>query len=240
MKAHSDRVACLFLPGGLFMSDIKEHHRVNDILLGFLERPALQWLAARMPRWVTPDILTAVGAVGGVVIFTGYALSNLDRNFLWLASLGFLINWFGDSLDGTLARYRHIERPRYGFFVDHVIDAFTEVLVFLGLGLSPYVRFDLACLALIAYLLVSVLVYVRTCVKGEFKISYAGLGPTEARAIAVISNTFVFFIGNPKTKLFSLELTVYDWVAIVVAGILATIFVVSTIKQARVLSKIER
>ncbi|MBN2549456.1 MAG: CDP-alcohol phosphatidyltransferase family protein [Anaerolineales bacterium] len=219
------------------MTDIKKHKRVNDIFLAPLERPALQWLAAHMPAWVTPDVLTGIGLFGSVVIFVAYCLTNLHPGFLWLASLGFVINWFGDSLDGTLARYRHIERPIYGFFIDHTLDAFSEVLVFLGLGFSPYVRFDLACLALIGYLLASVLVYIRTCVKGEFKISYAGLGPTEARLIAIVANTVVFIIGNPKIALFSLSLSVYDWVAIVVAAVLFLIFVLSTIKQGRILAK---
>src|SRR5512147_2001859 len=130
------------------MSDAPAHRRVNDILLGPLERPALQWLAARLPAWVTPDLLTGLGLFASVIIFLAYTATNLDKGFLWLASLGFVLNWFGDSLDGTLARYRKIERPRYGFFVDHIVDAASECMVFLGIGLSPYVRFDLACVAL--------------------------------------------------------------------------------------------
>jgi phosphatidylglycerophosphate synthase len=128
------------------MANINDHRRINDTVLGPLERPALKWLAAHQPAWVTPDILTAIGTLGAVVIFTGFILSNYDKNFLWLATLGFIINWYGDSLDGTLARYRHIERPRYGYFVDHTVDSFNEVLVFVGLGLSPYLRLTLqAC-----------------------------------------------------------------------------------------------
>src|SRR5512144_1758828 len=163
------------------MNDITRHRRVNDILLGPLERPALRWLAAHMPAWVTPDICTTVGVLGGVVTMLSYILTTYNRNFLWLASLGFVINWLGDSLDGNLARYRHIERPVFGFFVDHTVDAVIEVMIFLGLGMTPYVSFNVASLALIAYLLLSVLVYIRTSVVGEFKISYGRLGPTEIR-----------------------------------------------------------
>lgn len=177
------------------MSDISQHRRTNDILLGPLERPALKWLASHMPVWITPDICTLIGVIGAAWIMVSYALSALNRNFLWLASLGFIINWFGDSLDGTLARYRHIERPKFGFFLDHTLDAFNEVMIFLGLGLTPYVRFDAAALLLIAYLLLSVLVYVRTCVVGEFKISYGKLGPTEFRVIAMLLNLGMFFGG---------------------------------------------
>ncbi len=163
----------------------KNIKRVNDILLGPLERPALKWLAAHMPAWVSVDMCTIIGVIGTVVISGSYILSTWDRNFLWLASLGFVINWFGDSLDGTLARYRHIERPVFGFYIDHTVDAFSETLIFLGLGLTPYVNFSVACLALIGYLLLSVLVYIRTYVMGEFKISYGKLGPTEVRVLAI-------------------------------------------------------
>lgn len=222
------------------MPDLKNHRRVNDIFLAPLERPALKWLAAHMPAWVTPDTMTAIGVIGSLVAFAGYCLTNLHPGYLWLASLGFVINWFGDSLDGTLARHRKIERPLYGFFIDHTVDVIDEALIFLGLGLSPYVRFDLACLALVGYLMLSVLVYVRTCVKGEFTISYGGLGPTEARLIAITANTIIFFAGNPVFRLFSYELVLYDWIAIGITILLISIFILSTIKQAQILSKMDR
>jgi len=220
------------------MTDMKSHKRVNDILLGPLERPALRWLAARMPAWVNPDILTGVGILGSVVIFFSYWLTNVDANFLWLASLGLVINWFGDSLDGTLARYRKIERPKYGFFVDHTVDAVSTLLVVFGLGLSPYVRFEIACLALVSYLLMSVLVYIRTYVDGVFKISYGRFGPTEVRLIIIIANTVVYFVGNPVVRLWFGAISIYDLIAGIVAALLAMIFVFSTIKQARELAKL--
>src|SRR5215210_3230838 len=171
------------------MNDINDHRRVNDILLGSLERSTLQWLAARMPAWVTPDVCTIIGVMSALAIALCYVLSIYNKNFLWIASLGFVIHWFGDSLDGTLARYRNIERPIFGFFVDHTTDAFSVAIMVLGLGLTPYVSFTIACLALIAYLLLCVLVFVRTSVLGEFKISYSRLGPTEMRLFAIFLNT---------------------------------------------------
>ncbi len=213
--------------------DIGSHKRVNDMLLGPLERPALAWLVARMPPWMTPDILTAIGVSGSLVIFLGYVLTHYHRGFLWLASLGFVINWFGDSLDGTLARYRDIQRPRYGFFIDHTMDAMSECLIFIGLGISPYVRLEIACLALIGYLLLSVLTYVRTCVDGVFKISYTRLGPTEIRAIAILANTLIFSIGNPTVQLPLGSATIYDLIVAVIAAALTVAFLVSTLQQAR-------
>lgn len=224
------------------MSEIKEHKRVNDILLGPLERPALSWLAAHMPAWVSPDICTIIGVIGAFVIMVSYALSTLDRGFLWLASLGFLINWFGDSLDGTLARHRHIERPVYGFFVDHTVDAFNEVLIFLGLGLTPYINLNIALLILIAYLLLSILVYVRTSVVGEFKISYSKLGPTEFRVLAILLNVGMYF-GGVRTSSIALgafgrlTFTIYDLIVAAFALLLLYFFFVTAIKEAIRLTK---
>lgn len=219
------------------MPDIKKHIRVNDILLGPLERPALKWLAARMPDWVTPDHLTIIGTFGAFIIFFSYWLTNYNTSYLWLASLGLVINWFGDSLDGTLARYRNIQRPKYGFFVDHTVDSFNEALIFLGFGLSPYIRFEIASLLLIGYLLMSVLVYVRTCVTGEFVISYVGFGPTEMRVLGILANTALFFWGNPVIKLFGNTLAIFDLVFFLVAMALFLVFIYSSFIQARQLAR---
>ena len=220
------------------MGNIKSHKRVNDILLGPLERPALQWLAAHMPAWMNPDILTGIGVMGAVIIFFSYWLSNEVPAFLWVASLGFVINWFGDSLDGTLARYRKIERPKYGFFVDHTMDCFSEVLVVMGLGLSPYVTFSVACLALIGYLLMSVLVYIRTYVYGVFQISYGKFGPTEVRVILILLNVAMYFLGTPEVELPLGLGTVYDIPIVLVAVILVMLFTAGSIRDAVELAKV--
>jgi archaetidylinositol phosphate synthase len=215
------------------MKEVNQHKRVNDILLGPLERPALHWLAAHMPGWVTPDICTAIGVGGALITMAGYGLSNYSPGFLWLASLGFVINWFGDSLDGTLARYRRIERPMYGYFVDHTVDAVCQVIIFLGMGLSPYVSFNIACLTLIAYLLLSVLVYLRTYVAGEFKISYGGLGPTESRVVAVLLNTGMYFFGIQNIALSQLTFSVYDVFVAAIAVLLSSFFFNTAIQETR-------
>lgn len=218
------------------MPSDQSHRRINDILLGPLERPALQWLAAHSPGWMTPDILTGIGIIGTLIIFVGYVLSNIHPGFLWLASLGFVINWYGDSLDGTLARYRKIERPKYGFFVDHTVDAFSQLLIFGGLGLSPFVSFSAAALALIGYLLVSVFVYVDTFVSGVFKISYGKLGPTEVRLIAIIMNVVFYFVGVKSIELLGREVNTYDLLVLAIAIILISIYVFSVINRAKELS----
>jgi phosphatidylglycerophosphate synthase len=224
------------------MIKIEKHERVNDILLGPLERPALRWLSAHMPAWVTPDICTAIGILGALVTSIGYILSNIDRNYFWLASFGFLVNWLGDSLDGTLARYRHIERPKYGFYIDHTTDTFSQAVIFLGLGLSPYISFNVACMALISYYMLAILVYVRTCVVGEFKISFGKLGPTEIRVIAILLNTAMYFIGLKSVEWSlannQLVFSVYDIAVLMIAIILFSFFFNTAWKEARSLSRL--
>jgi len=221
------------------MTKIQPHQRVNDILLASLERPALKWFAVNMPAWVNPDILTFLGVVGALLTFVSYVMSNYRAEFLWLASLGFVINWFGDSLDGTLARHRQIERPKYGFFVDHTVDAFNEVLIVIGLGLSPYVNFSVACLALIGYLLMSVLVYIRTYIHGIFQLSYGKFGPTEVRVILILLNTGMFFFGLPKIDLPLGLTTIYDIPISIIALILGLLFTIGSIQNAISLAKLE-
>jgi phosphatidylglycerophosphate synthase len=222
--------------------DLSKHQRVNDILLGPLERLALEWLAVHTPNCVSPDVYTAIGVIGALWILISYALSRFAPEFLWLASLGFVINWLGDSMDGTLARYRQIERPLYGFFVDHTSDAFNEAMMMLGLGLTPYIRFDLACLALSVYLLLSVLVFVHTCVSGEFKISYCKVGPTEVRIAAILLNTAMYF-GGMRVIAVSfgpigrLTFSPYDLVLVAIVLILFTSFVVTAILESIRLAK---
>ena len=224
------------------MTEINHHRRVNDILLGPLERPTLKWLAAHMPAWVTPDTCTLVGVLGSIMVAVSYLMTIYNRNFLWLASLGFVVNWLGDSLDGTLARYRRIERPVFGFFVDHTLDAFSVSVIVLGLGLTPYVSFNIACLALIAYLLLCVLVFVRTSAVGEFKISYGKLGPTEIRVFAILLNTSMYFGGEQKLLwniglLSQVRFSPYDLLLAALALLLLSFFFVTAVRETLRLAK---
>lgn len=222
------------------MPEVEKHERIHNMLLGPLERPALQWLSAHAPKWMDPDVLTFIGILGSLIILVGYWLTNFKSGFLWLATFGFFVNWFGDSLDGTVARFRGIERPKYGYFVDHTVDAFSQVLVFAGLGLSPYVRLEIACLALIGYLLMSVLSYVDAFVSGKFRISYAKIGPTEMRLIAIIANTVFFFIGNRLISLSIVTITAFELIVAIIAIVLISAFFISTFLRACYWRKIDQ
>ena len=217
----------------------QQHTRVNKILLGPLERPALAWLAKKMPAWVTPDKLTSFGFFGTVLIAVSYLLTRQHPGFLWLASFGLVVNWFGDSLDGTLARYRKIERPRYGFFLDHAIDGLGEVLIMFGIAFSPCVDFRIEMIALVGDLLMSNMVYLTTYVKSEFRISYIGLGPTEVRLILIITNILVFFLGNNYIQTRFGMFTVYDFVISGMAILLFGIYLVMTYVTSRQLAQEE-
>ena len=163
--------------------------RIQTSVLNAIEKKVLVWLAERQPKWMTSDILTYMGTFGAVVIAAGYILSARDINFLWLSSLGFIINWYGDSLDGTLARVRNTQRPIYGYYLDHTIDAINEVMIFVGVGLSGLMHLEIALLALVMYLLMTINVSINAHLKKEFKLTYASMGPTEFRIIMIIINT---------------------------------------------------
>lgn len=177
------------------MTIAEKHRRIQESLLTPIERPVLHWLAARVPGRILPDHLTALGVVGAALIPLGFGLSGVHRAYLWFVVAGFVINWFGDSLDGTVARYRHRERPRYGFFIDHTVDVVNTALMFLGFGLSPYADLRMAACALIGYSALSQLSYINTIVSGEFRISGGKFGPTEARLIGIAVTMALYLFG---------------------------------------------
>ncbi|MBQ7468534.1 MAG: CDP-alcohol phosphatidyltransferase family protein [Bacteroidales bacterium] len=180
--------------------------RIQTSFLNAAEKKVLVWLAERQPKWMTSDILTFIGFLGAVIIAVGYALS-ANPVFLWLASFGWIINWYGDSLDGTLARVRKQQRPVYGFFIDHTVDCINESIMIIGIGMSPFMQFDVAIMCLVAYLLISVYVYISAHLKGEFKLTYGKMGPTELRVIMIIVNTLWFFI--PWLREYSLDIKMF-------------------------------
>lgn len=165
--------------------------REMTFLLAQPERRLLRAMARRLPAWVVPDLLTVVGVVGALGTAAGYALSTYDPAWLWLASGMLVLNWYGDSLDGTLARVRGIERPRYGYYLDHGVDAFTTVVIGAGIGLSPYVSFEPAVGLVIVYLLLSINVYLESNVFGVFRLAYGRFGPTEVRILLIVANTLL-------------------------------------------------
>lgn len=166
----------------------KNAERLQVSILTPLEKATLRWLAERMPAWVNSDHLTLLGFLGMFLTGLSYYLARFNRLFLLAAIVCLAINWFGDSLDGTLARLRNRQRPRYGFYVDHIVDAFGILFVLTGFGLSGYMSPMVAMGFLIAYFLTNIEIYLATYTVGVFKLSYGVLGPTELRVIVCIGN----------------------------------------------------
>jgi phosphatidylglycerophosphate synthase len=217
------------------MSDINQRDaqamtRIQQNFLAASERRLLTWLCARLPAWMTPDQLTALGLVGAAAIFAGYLASSWHWAWLWLSVTGYFIHWFGDSLDGSLARFRHIERPSFGYFIDHSCDGLATLLILGGMGLSPFVRLDVALFALAGYLLLSIHAFLSARVIGELKLSHVGAGPTELRLLLIALTLAMMAWGAwPAAP----GLTVFDLFVSVVAALLVILFVVQTLVTAR-------
>jgi len=172
--------------------------RIHRSWLAERERNVLVQLAGRLPKWVTPDYLTLLGLAGAVLCGASFWASAMSPRFLWLACLGLALNWLGDSLDGSLARHRKTERQHYGFFIDHTTDIVSQTFIFLGLGASPYIRFEMACLLLMSYWIAALYTFIRAIATQIFQISYFGIGPTEIR-IGLISYALCLLTVGPYT-----------------------------------------
>jgi archaetidylinositol phosphate synthase len=202
------------------------HSRINNISLGPLERRVLPVMAKWLPTWVVPDHLTYLGEFAALLICVAYLLTSYSLNWLWLVNAAFVLHWFGDSLDGTLARVRHIERARYGFFVDHYSDTISVFLICLGMGLSPLMDMRVALLLIIGYYAMMSLVYLVSMTRDVFKISFGGLGPTEVRLFVVVSNTLVWALGNPRVPIGGLRLELFTLMGFVMLAVLAVFYIV--------------
>ena len=167
--------------------------RIHNALTSGPEKRALIWTAERTPRWISPDHLTVLGFLAQVMAGASYALA--ARSPCWLlGGIAFLaLNWLGDSLDGTLARVRQQQRPRYGFYVDHIVDSFGGLALMGGLALSGYMHPYIAIGLLIAFLLLSIQSYLATYTLGEFQLSFWNFGPTELRILLSIGNLALLF-----------------------------------------------
>lgn len=224
------------------MENIKQAERIQKSIINKLEHKALVWLALRQPRWVTSDILTFVGVVGAFLTGLGFYLTRYSIDWLWLSSAGLVINWYGDSLDGTLARVRNCQRPLYGYYLDHTVDCINEAFMFVGAGLSPLVHLDLALMAFILYLFLTINVSINAHLKSEFRLTYAKLGPTEFRLLIIIANSLLIAFPALATRTWPInafqgELSPLDPLAVVIVAALAVIYLCTVISDAHEYAK---
>jgi archaetidylinositol phosphate synthase len=215
------------------------HERKSIFFLARFERWALPRIAAALPRWVVPDHLTFLGVLAATWIAVAYGLSNRSEAWLWAASFGLVVHWLGDSLDGTLARVRKIERPRYGYYLDHLTDAYSTTVIGLGLGLSPYMLLSIGLAIVIAYLVLSINVYLETHAFGEFQFGYAWMGPTEARVILIALNTLALFRPPLPFHVGVVGATVFDILGAFLALAMAFLLIVRVVKNLRRLAALE-
>ena len=207
----------------------KNAERQQLSILTPLEKRTLRWLAERMPAWVNSDHLTLLGFAGMILTGVSYYLAQYNPLFLVAGNVCLAINWFGDSLDGTLARVRNRQRPRYGFYVDHIVDAFGVSFVVAGLGLSGYMSPSIAMGFLIAYFLMNIEIYLATYSLGVFKLSYGIMGPTELRIIVAIGN-FVL-LSRKIVHIGGAPYLLCDVSGVVAIVVLVGIAIVSSIKN---------
>src|SRR5918997_82167 len=210
--------------------------REKTFLLARPEARVLEWIARRLPRRVMPDHLTVLGVLAAFGIAAAYVLSNGDRAWLWVASALLVVHWLGDSLDGTLARVRRVERPAYGYYLDHLVDAIATAVIGIGLGLSPHLLLATGMALVIVYLVLSINTYLETQALGVFRLGYGRLGPTEARLGPIVLNT-ALALGVPMgLEVAGLGVTALDVVVLGAAAAMAAALAVRAFATLRTLA----
>src|SRR5271165_6301135 len=193
--------------------------RVNDSFVASTERQVLAAIAASLPEWVSPDKLTVLGVLGGAITGISCLATYVNMNFLYIAVIGVVINWFGDSLDGSLARFRGIERKIYGLYLDRCSDIASHFMMLFGLGLSPLMHLNTALMALLGSTLVMFYQLVKLPFSNTWEVSHFGWGPTETRLVIVACFLFIAWFGSPSIVTPVGDLTLMDGVGLVIFGV---------------------
>jgi len=212
--------------------------RVQESWLALPEKRALIWLAERTPAGIGPDHLTVLGLAAQIGAGILYALSSINRYALLGVIACLAINWLGDSLDGTLARVRQQQRPRYGFYVDHMVDSFGALALMAGLALSGHMHPWIAIGLLVAFLMLSIQSYLATHALGEFRISFWRFGPTELRLLLAIGNLALLW--RPMVHLGGHQFRLFDVGGVIGLAGMAVMVVFFTLQNAARLYREER
>src|SRR5580765_5301470 len=210
--------------------------REPNFLLARGEKRVLTAIARRLPRWILPDDLTALGVVSAVGICIAYQATNASHAWLWVASALLVVHWLGDSLDGTLARVRGIERPRYGYYLDHLVDAVATACIGIGLGLSPFMLLSTGALIVVAYLMLSINVYLESYALGRFSIGYGLIGPTEVRIVLIALTVALALGAGLDFHIAGIGMTAFDVVGLAIAGVMCALMIGRAVQNLRRLS----
>jgi archaetidylinositol phosphate synthase len=219
-------------------NSFQDADREQTSVLAPLERAVLRGLARRMPGWVNSDHLSVLGLAAMLMAGVCYAASRQIPLMLHLVNLCIFLNWFGDSLDGTLARYRNRQRPRYGFYVDHIIDTFGMMFLIFGLALSGFISERIAAVMLVVFLMLAINAYLTAYALRIFKISHWKLGPTEIRVLLCIGN--LYLIHSTQTHILGHRFLLYDVGGVVSIIGMASMLIFSSIKTTHTLYNLER
>lgn len=211
--------------------------RENRSFLAAGEQRVIRWCVSRMPEFVTPLSLTGFGMVGSVIASIALIACNWSNAWLAVLAIGVAMNWFGDSLDGSLARYRGIERPRFGFLVDHTCDLFSQLLIIVAFGLSPFLSLFSALIVLICYFLFSSYTYIRAATQRVHQMAYIGVGATEFRILMIAYPVLAALLGVNEPHLG--KLTTIDFAIVILAIIAVISLAVKAIIDARNLALLE-
>ena len=213
--------------------------RIHRSWLTDLEKKLLIGIAGRLPASITSDHLTLLGVLGALLCGLSYWATLIAPAFLALACLGIVLNWFGDSLDGTVARLRKRERPIYGFFIDHTTDVASQLFIFLGLGLSHYMRFETACMMLLSYWLAALYTFIRAIATREFQISYYGIGPTEIRLGLLLYNLGIVIFGPMQAVTRYGTFSLMDGIAVCIFFVVTGSFFLMVWQEGRRLAELD-
>ncbi|HEY1302235.1 MAG TPA: CDP-alcohol phosphatidyltransferase family protein [Vicinamibacterales bacterium] len=215
-----------------------DHIREHRSVLAHLEKRLLIWMATRMPKRVHSDHLTCLALAGMAFAGLGYWLLRWDGRAVWIVVVALAVNWFGDSLDGTLARVRHAERPRYGYYVDHLLDIVGTTMLIVGLACSGHMNPVIALSVLVAYLVVSGEIFLATSTRGVFRMSSFGVGPTELRVLLAIGT--ILLPGNPQVPLGGFgQMPLFDFGGLVATAGLGLAVAIAVRRNTAALAQLE-
>lgn len=219
--------------------DSQEAVRAQVSFLAPVEKQLLIWMARRTPGWIGSDHLTALGLAAMLGAGLSYWYARWNSAGLWLVILCLAVNWLGDSLDGTLARVRNRQRPRYGFYVDHVVDAFGTLFLMAGLGLSGYMAHGVAIGLLVAYFMLSIEVYLATYAIGVFHLSFWKFSPTELRILLMAGNV-ALLCGRHTARLLGHSYRLFDVGGVVGIAGMALMLLWAVVRHTAHLYRAER
>lgn len=219
-------------------NQFREASRAQQSFLAPLEKRALVWMAQRTPSWINPDHLTLLGLLSLLGAGLSYWCAGRNKSGLIAAIIFLVLNWLGDSLDGTLARVRNKQRPRYGFYVDHIIDAVGTFFLLAGIGLSGYMSERIAAGLLIVYFMLSIEVYLATYTLGSFHLSFWKFSPTELRLLLIAGN--IALLHNPMARLFGRQFLLFDVGGMIGFIGMSLMFIVTVARHTATLYRAER